>query len=94
MSKKLINRLAFFLLCSTLLFHSTSESSDKAYNLKIQNWIEDIPILPSLIDNKKDVIEFDSSSGKLDISGTFEKNENWGEIGIQGTATVHDCTKK
>ena len=71
MSKKLINRLAFFLLCSTLLFHSTSESSDKAYNLKIQNWIEDIPILPSLIDNKKDVIEFDSSSGKI-ISISFD----------------------
>ena len=71
MSKKLINRLAFFLLCLNLLFCSVSQSSEKVDNFKIQNWIEDIPILPSLIESKRDVVEFDSSNGKI-ISISFD----------------------
>ena len=65
MSKKLINKLSFFLLCSLLLFYSISQASEEIDSSKIQNWIEDIPILPSLIRNKRDVVEFDSSSGKI-----------------------------
>ena len=71
MSKKLINKLSFFLLCIFLSFHSTSQSSDNINNFKIQSWIENIPILQSLIENKKDVVEFDSSNGKI-ISISFE----------------------
>ena len=71
MSKKLIKGLVFFLLCFTLSFHSTSQSSEKVDNLKIKNWIENIPILPSLIENKRDVVEFDSSNGKI-ISISFD----------------------
>ena len=66
MSKKLINRLAFFLLCFSLSFYSISQSSEK-----VDNWIENIPILASLIENKKDVVEFDSSNGKI-ISISFD----------------------
>ena len=40
------------------------------YNFKIQNWVEGIPILSSLIENKRDVVEFDSSNGKI-ISISF-----------------------
>ena len=70
MSKKLINKFSFFLLCFILSFHSTSQSADNIDNLKIQNWIENIPILSSLIENKRDVVEFDSSNGKI-ISISF-----------------------
>ena len=65
MSKKLINRLAFFLLCLNLSFYSISQSSERMDNFKNENWIEDIPILPSLIESKRDVVEFDSSNGKI-----------------------------
>ena len=70
MSKKLIYKLSLFLLCFIISFNSTSQSSDNINNLKIQNWIENIPILSSLIENKRDVVEFDSSSGKI-ISISF-----------------------
>ena len=69
MSKKLINKLAVFLFCLTLSFYSIiqspSQSSEKVDNFKIQNWIENVPILSSLIENKRDVVEFDSSNGKI-----------------------------
>ena len=71
MSKKLINKFSFFLLCFILPFYSTSESADNIDNFKIQNWIENIPILSSLIENKRDVVEFDSSNGKI-ISISFD----------------------
>ena len=71
MSKKLINKFSFFLLCFILLFYSTSQSADNIDNLKIQNWIENIPILSSLIENRRDVVEFDSSNGKI-ISISFD----------------------
>ena len=67
MSKKLVNKFSFFLLCFILLFYSRSQSAD---NFKIQNWIENIPILSNLIENRKDVVEFDSSNGKI-ISISF-----------------------
>ena len=70
MSEKLTNKLSLFLLCFILSFHSTSQSADNIDNLKIQNWIENIPILSSLIENKRDVVEFDSSNGKI-ISISF-----------------------
>ena len=70
MSKKLINKFSFFLLCFILLFYSTSQSADNTENFNIQNWIENIPILSSLIENKRDVVEFDSSNGKI-ISISF-----------------------
>ena len=59
------------MLCFILLFYSTSQSSDNIDNFKIQNWIENIPILSSLIENKRDVVEFDSSNGKI-ISISFD----------------------
>ena len=71
MSKKLANKFSFFLLCFILSFYSTSQSADNIDNFKIQNWIENIPILSSLIENKKDVVEFDSSNGKI-ISISFD----------------------
>ena len=71
MSKKLTNKFSFFLLCFILTFYSTSQSADNTDNLKIQNWIENIPILSSLIENKRDVVEFDSSNGKI-ISISFD----------------------
>ena len=71
MSKKLINKFSFFLLCFILPFYSTSKSADNIDNFKIQNWIENIPILPILIENKRDVVEFDSSNGKI-ISISFD----------------------
>ncbi len=67
MSKKLKNKFSFVLLCFILSFYSTSQSAD---NFKIQNWIENIPILSSLIENRRDVVEFDSSNGKI-ISISF-----------------------
>ena len=71
MSKKLTNKFRFFLLCFILSFYSTSQSSDNIDKFKIQNWIENIPILSSLIENKRDVVEFDSSNGKI-ISISFD----------------------
>ena len=71
MSKKLTNKFIFILLCLNLSFYSTSQSADNINNFKIQNWIENIPILSSLIENKKDVVEFDSSNGKI-ISISFD----------------------
>ena len=68
MSKKLKNKFSFVLLYFILSFYSTSQSAD---NFKIQNWIENIPILSSLIENKRDVVEFDSSNGKI-ISISFD----------------------
>ncbi len=69
-SKTLIFKLNFFLLLFILSFYSISQSSEKAENFKIENWIEDLPVLKSLVDNKKDVVEFDSSNGKI-ISISF-----------------------
>ena len=75
MSKK----LSFFLLCFIISFHSFSQSSEKLDKVKIENWIEDIPILNSLVENKRDVVEFDSSNGKiisiLFDSKTLQKNQ-------------------
>ena len=73
MSKKLTNKFSFFLLCFILSFYSTSQSADNIDNFKIQSWIENIPILSSLIENKRDVVEFDSSNGKI-ISISFDTN--------------------
>ncbi len=70
MPKKLTNKFSFFLLCFILSSYSTSQSADNIDNFKIQNWIENIPILSSLIENKRDVVEFDSSNGKI-ISISF-----------------------
>ena len=70
MSKKLTNKFRFFLLSFILSFYSTSQSAENIDNFKIQNWIENIPILSSLIENKRDVVEFDSSNGKI-ISISF-----------------------
>ena len=71
MSKKLTNKFSFFLLFFLLSFYSTSQSADNIDNFKIQNWIENIPMLSSLIENKRDVVEFDSSNGKI-ISISFD----------------------
>ena len=70
MSNKSTFKLSFFLFCFILSFYSTSQSADNIDNFKIQNWIENIPILSSLIENKRDVVEFDSSNGKI-ISISF-----------------------
>ena len=70
MSKKLIIKLNFFLLSFILISYSVCHSSEKVDYFKTQNLIENIPILSSLIENKKDVIEFDSSNGKI-ISISF-----------------------
>ena len=72
MSKKLTNKFSFFLLCFILSLHSTSQSADNIDNFKIENWVENIPILSSLIENRRDVVEFDSSNGKI-ISISFDK---------------------
>ena len=69
-SKKLTNKFSYFLLCFILSFYPTSQSADNVGNFKIQNWVENIPILSSLIENRRDVIEFDSSNGKI-ISISF-----------------------
>ena len=71
MSKKITNKFSLFFLFFILLFYSTSQSADNIDNFKIQNWIENIPILSSLIENKRDVVEFDSSNGKI-ISISFD----------------------
>ena len=71
MSKKLINKISVLLLCFILSFYSISHSSETFDYSKMQNWIEGIPILPSLLKNKRDVVEFDSSNGKI-ISISFD----------------------
>jgi len=71
MSKKLTNKFSFFLLYFILSFNSTGQSADNIDNFKIQNWVENIPILSSLIESKRDVVEFDSSNGKI-ISISFD----------------------
>ena len=70
LSKNITYKLSFFWLCFFLLFYSASQSADNVDSSKIQNWVENIPILSSLIENKKDVVEFDSSNGKI-ISISF-----------------------
>lgn len=70
MSKIITNKLSFFLLCLIFFIPSISQSSQKLDNFKNYNWIEDIPFLSSLIENKSDVVEFDSSNGKI-ISISF-----------------------
>ena len=72
MSKKLTNKFSCVLLCFILSFYSTSKYANNIDNFKIQNWIENIPILSSLIENRRDVVEFDSSNGKI-ISISFDK---------------------
>ena len=93
MSKRIINKINVFIFFLILLFYSFSNSIGEEDNFKIENWIEDIPILASLIERKKDVVEFDSSNGKI-ISISFDsknlskkqiylfykvffKNKNW-----------------
>ena len=71
MSKKLICNFHFSLLCFVLLFYSISKSYVKANNFKNQNFIEEIPFSQNLIENKIDVVEFDSSNGKI-ISISFD----------------------
>ena len=71
MSKILTNKLKLFLFCFIFSFYSISQSADNFDNFKIQNWIENIPILSRLIENKRDVVEFDSSNGKI-ISISFD----------------------
>ena len=71
MSKKLICNFYFSLLCFVLLFYSISKSYVKANNFKNQNFIEEIPFSQNLIENKIDVVEFDSSNGKI-ISISFD----------------------
>ena len=71
MSKKLINLLSFILLLFISSFQSISKSSDKLDKVQIENWIEEVPFLYSLIKNKRDVVEFDSSNGKI-ISISFD----------------------
>ena len=67
MSKK----LSFFLFFFILTFQSLAQSSEKVDKFKIENMIEDIPILNSLVEKKRDVVEFDSSNGKI-ISISFD----------------------
>ena len=71
MSKKLISNFYFSLLFFVLLFYSITKSSTKADNFKNQIFIEEIPFSQNLIENKIDVVEFDSSSGKI-ISILFD----------------------
>ena len=71
MSKKLINLLSFILLLFISSFQSMSKSSNKLDKVQIENWIEEVPLLDSLIKNKRDVVEFDSSNGKI-ISISFD----------------------
>ena len=69
--KKLTNKFSILLIYFILSLNSASQSSDKVDKFKIQKWIENIPILSILIDNKTDVVEFDSSNGKI-ISISFK----------------------
>ena len=71
MSKKLINLMSFILLLFISSFQSMSKSSNKLDKVQIENWIEEVPLLDSLIKNKRDVVEFDSSNGKI-ISISFD----------------------
>ena len=78
MSKTLIYRLNLLLLLLLFIFsiHSISQSSEKVEKYNIENWIENLPILKSLADNKKDVVEFDSSNGKIISIAFNSKNLN------------------
>ena len=79
MSKTLIYRLNLLLLLLLLFIfsiHSISQSSEKVEKYNIENWIENLPILKSLADNKKDVVEFDSSNGKIISIAFNSKNLN------------------
>ena len=49
MSKKLINVLSCILLLFILSFQSISQSSETLDKVQIENWIEDVPILNSLV---------------------------------------------
>ena len=71
MSKNLISTFYFLLLYFVVLFYSISKSYAKADNFKNQNFIEEIPFSQNLIENKIDVVEFDSSNGKI-ISISFD----------------------
>ncbi len=71
MSKKLINKLNFLLFYFILLSYFFHLYEVKAEKFKIESWIEDIPILTSLIEKKRDIVEFDSSDGKI-ISISFD----------------------
>ena len=71
LSKKLVYKLSFFLFSFILSLYSISQSFAKEDTMKIESWIEEIPILSSLIENKRDVVEFDSSNGKI-ISISFD----------------------
>ena len=71
MSKKITNKFSIVFLCFILSFYSTGQSKDNIDNFIIQTWIENVPILSSLIENKRDVVEFDSSNGKI-ISISFD----------------------
>ena len=71
MSKKLNNVISSISLLFILSFQSISQSSENIDKVQIENWIEDVPILKSLVKNKKDVVEFDSSNGKI-ISISFD----------------------
>ena len=71
LSKKLVYKLSFFLFSFILSLYSISQSFAKEDTIKIESWIEEIPILSSLIENKRDVVEFDSSNGKI-ISISFD----------------------
>ena len=74
MSKKLINVISSISLLFILSFQSISQSSEKIDKVQIENWIEDVPILKSLVKNKRDVVEFDSSNGKI-ISISFDSKD-------------------
>ena len=74
MSKKLINVISSISLLFILSFQSISQSSKTLDKVQIENWIEDVPILYSLVKNKRDVVEFDSSNGKI-ISISFDSKD-------------------
>ena len=78
MSKKITNKFSIVFLCFILSFYSTGQSKDNIDNFIIQTWIENVPILSSLIENKRDVVEFDSSNGKI-ISISFDTNCSWSQ---------------
>ena len=71
MSKKLISNFYCLLLCFVILIYSICKPYAKADNFKNQNFIEEIPFSQNLIENKIDVVEFDSSNGKI-ISISFD----------------------
>ena len=93
MPKKIIKKLTLLIFSFLFFFYSISLCMSNEEDLKIESWIDDIPILASLIENQNDVVEFDSSNGKI-ISISFDsknlskqpiysfyeeffKNKNW-----------------